>query len=87
MSGPVDVLAVLDAAEMTARAIGAEDAADDFEAVRAAFAGLIETASLVLAQAKEGKPLDLIALGDAIDLAGGETARRAKRAAVKGGAA
>lgn len=42
MSASVDVLAVLDAAEMTARVIGEDEAADDFEAARAAVAELIE---------------------------------------------
>lgn len=48
---------------------------------------LIAVASLVLAQAKEGKEMDLIALGDCIDLAGGEAVRKATRAAVKAGRA
>ena len=48
MSAHVDVLAVLDAVEMTARVIGADEAADDFEAARATVAELIETVDAFL---------------------------------------
>lgn len=50
-------------------------------------ADLIAAAALVLAQAKEGKPMDLIALADCIDLAGGKEVRKSTRAAVKAGKA
>jgi hypothetical protein len=55
--------------------------------VRAAVAELIEMAAVVVAQAKEGREMDIIALADCIDLAGGKDARKAVRARVKGGAA
>lgn len=79
MSAPVDVLAVLDAAEMTARVIGADEAADDFEAARAAVADLIEAATRLHDRAEfEGFGRDASAEMDAVNTA---------LARVKGGAA
>lgn len=79
----VDVLAVMEQAACSLRIDSRYEQAQGVEQARAAVAELIEMAAVVVAQAKEGREMDIIALADCIDLAGGKDARKAVRARVK----